>query len=367
LTESRGLANPLHRKFDGLICNARTRYFASDAIYKRIKRRSTTARSALKEAAGGPRLLACNRLPLANQLTTAPAYGGAAVPSLGKKTRNVNPTILRTLRGAEAALEKLLPPLAYCRAQELIRPLLDSRVRGPLTRSVSRENGAFLLSWSDGTHFHFPHQHRYPRYMQLSGTEAIYEYFLDKYQDGAVQVPVGGVVVEAGAHCGEFTAAAARIASRVYSFDPDPQVQTSLRLNTQQFPNVEIFQVALGDADGEATFYLATAKADSSLFKPVEATEKVVVKVVRLESFVRERQLSSIDFLKVEAEGAEPEILQGCGDALKKVRQVAIDCGPERYGQTTFAECEEILGKAGFETWRGRGGYNTLFGLNPAA
>jgi FkbM family methyltransferase len=285
-------------------------------------------------------------------------------PLVGKKSPKVASPIVRALRGAQAALERLLPPLAYCKAQELIRPLLDARLRGLPTRSVLHENGVFTLRWSDGTCFHFPHQHRYGRYMQMHGTEHIYENILGKYQDGEVRVPSGGVVVEAGAHCGEFTAAAARIASRVYSFDPDPQVQRSLSLNTQQFSNVEIVQAALGAIDGEAEFYLATADADSSLFKPAAATEMVVVKVVRLESFLRDRQLDSVDFLKVEAEGAEPEILQGCGDALKKVRQVAIDCGPERYGQTTFAECNEILGEAGFETWRGSGRFNTLFGVN---
>lgn len=288
-------------------------------------------------------------------------------PLVGKKSPKTASPIVRALRGAEAALEKLLPPLAYCRAQELIRPLLDPRLRPPLSRSVSRENGVFRMRWSDGTCFYFPHHHRYPYYMRMRDIEGVYQFILGKYQDGEVQVPPGGVVIEAGAHVGEFTAAAARIASRVYSFDPDPQVQKSLRLNTEQFPNVEIIQAALGDANGEADFYLATAEADSSLLMPPKPTGKVVVPVLTLENFLRERQIDSVDFLKVEAEGAEPEILQGCGDALKRIRQVAMDCGPERYGQPTFDECEEILGRAGFKTWRGNGPFHTLFGLNPVA
>lgn len=280
----------------------------------------------------------------------------------------MNAKALRVLRGAEAALEAALPPLAYCRAQELLRPLLDPKLGKPFSRSVSRQDGIFRLSWSDGTCFHFPHQHRYAHYMQVNGTEGLYARILSKYQDDTVRVPAGGVVVEAGAHCGEFTAAAARLASRVYSFDPDPVVQKSLRLNTQQFDNVEIIQAALGDADGQAPFYLNTADADSSLLKPSsDDAEEVMVPVITLSSFVEERKLSTIDFLKVEAEGAEPEILRGCGEALSRIRQVAIDCGPERHGQPTFAECEEILGKAGFRTWHGERQRDTLFGLNQAA
>ena len=37
-----------------------------------------------------------------------------------------------------------------------------------------------------------------------------------------------------------------------------------------------------------------------------------------------------IKLLKIEGEGAEPEILEGCRDILKRVEYISVDVGPER-------------------------------------
>ena len=45
---------------------------------------------------------------------------------------------------------------------------------------------------------------------------------------------------------------------------------------------------------------------------------------------MREYGLGKVKLLKLEAEGAEPEILLGAGDALKQVEYISADLGPER-------------------------------------
>lgn len=37
-----------------------------------------------------------------------------------------------------------------------------------------------------------------------------------------------------------------------------------------------------------------------------------------------------IKLLKLEAEGAEPEVLEGCGDLLQQIEYITADLGPER-------------------------------------
>lgn len=74
--------------------------------------------------------------------------------------------------------------------------------------------------------------------------------------------------------------------------------------------------------------------------------------VTTIEAVMERHKIASIDFLKVEAEGFEPEILAGAGKRLKDVSKIAIDCGPERFGKTTYVECEAILEDSHFRTWR---------------
>ena len=270
------------------------------------------------------------------------------------------------MRAIDRSLEAILPPLAFCKVQEAIRSRLGARYHGRLRRSISRRDGVFKMEWGDGSSFHFPHQRRYVHYMKADGAKALRAAMLRKYQDGPVQVPQGGTVIEAGAYCGEFTTAAAEMASAVYSFDPDPTVWESLRLNTQPFPNVHITPSALSDTDGTTHLHLKTSTADSSIFPPEEGfTRKIEVKTARLNTLLEQMGIETVDFLKLEAEGAEPEILRGAGERLKSIRMIAADCGPERLGQMTFSECEDILSAAGFEHWRRQEGvFNMLFAIN---
>ena len=50
----------------------------------------------------------------------------------------------------------------------------------------------------------------------------------------------------------------------------------------------------------------------------------------------------------MDAEGAEPEVLKGATQILKNVRAAAIDCGPEREGETTIDSVRSVLQRAGF-------------------
>ena len=62
--------------------------------------------------------------------------------------------------------------------------------------------------------------------------------------------------------------------------------------------------------------------------------DKTKVPVDRLESYVS----SKIKLLKLEAEGAEPEILEGLGEKLNLVEYISADLGYER-----GVHCESTL------------------------
>ena len=51
---------------------------------------------------------------------------------------------------------------------------------------------------------------------------------------------------------------------------------------------------------------------------------------------------------QIEAEGFEPEVLEGAGEVLKRTELVTVDAGEERGGASTAPECLNLLFGAGF-------------------
>jgi FkbM family methyltransferase len=261
----------------------------------------------------------------------------------------------------DAALLRAVPAVIYCRASSAARQVLHPERRGGSRRTVFEGEHGLGIRWRDGQEFYFAHPKRYLLYVWPDGLERRIRQMSEKYQDGEVRIRPGDTVVDIGANVGEFSLMASRQAARVLALEPDPNVYPSLAKNAAGWPNVTALRVAVGATDGRLEFYLSTGWADSSAVEPQHWTDKVTVDVRTLASLAQERGLGRVDFLKVEAEGFEPEILEGGGTWLRNVRDIAVDCGPERQGVPTLGACRSLLVEAGFDVhsrdW-------VLFGVN---
>jgi FkbM family methyltransferase len=263
-------------------------------------------------------------------------------------------------------IERVLPPRVFFLVSDTLRSIWNPYRRGGARRRVSRSGSGWVVEWEDGSSFAFVHPSRYYRYQWPDGLAHVQRLMLAKYQDGEVKIRQGDVVMEAGANVGEFTSAAASLASQVISFEPDPVAYECLAHNVSRLANVRVLRQALGNEVGSVDFYLSTEGADSSIIEPDTWSEKVSVPCTTLSEAIREQGLAKVGFLKVEAEGFEPEILQGAETVLARVRCVAVDCSPERGGESPFESCEAILHRCGFRTWRREspGHIPMLFGVN---
>lgn len=254
----------------------------------------------------------------------------------------------------ERRISKVMPPILYCRLEETARRLLNPARRGGLPRRTAADETGVFVEWPQtGERFYINHHFLHNRYVWPEGLTRIRTQLLNKYMDREVHLEAEDTVVEAGANVGEFTTAAAPLVKEVYAFDPDPYTFRRLSKNVASFANIHVFNEGLGNAAGEAELFISHANSDSSFLGPHDKGDRSVrVQVTTVEAVMERHKLPKIDFLKVEAEGFEPEILAGAGERLKDVSKVAIDCGPERFGKPTFAECETILKDLGFRTWR---------------
>ena len=130
----------------------------------------------------------------------------------------------------------------------------------------------------------------------------------------------GMTVLDIGAHHGFYTILAAkRVGSsgRVIAFEPSPRERrrllSNLKLNHCCRAKVEPF--AISKEDGEALFFVVDGRQTmfNSLRPPAisEPINRITVRTVTLDSYVEKEQIERIDFVKIDAEGAELDILTG--------------------------------------------------------
>ncbi|MEG3437519.1 FkbM family methyltransferase [Pannus brasiliensis CCIBt3594] len=146
------------------------------------------------------------------------------------------------------------------------------------------------------------------------------------------------IVLEIGAHRGTDTLDFLQKFSEIeiHSFEPDPRI---IKLHRQLVSDrrSKLHEIAISDEEGEATFYQSGEAVDdqlkydasSSLKKPkehltaypnVKFNNSITVPTVRLDTWARENNISEIDFIWADVQGAEEQLIKGGLETLKKTK-----------------------------------------------
>lgn len=177
-----------------------------------------------------------------------------------------------------------------------------------------------------------------------------------------------GVLLDIGAHDGLLTIPFARLPeSRVNGFEPLPGAMARLRANiAAEFgsipAHVTLHEEALGAAPGEAVLTLpvldgvpqeqwASLAKDYAEHRSV-TTQAHRVRVVTLDSLA----LEGVTAIKLDAEGAEQEVLEGARETLTRCRPVLSVEIEERHRAGSTRDVPALLASLGYEGWFWEGG-----------
>lgn len=245
-------------------------------------------------------------------------------------------------------MNRLLPDLIYFPAMRLGYAIYSGDRRS--SSRARRIDDRFYLVEDGKSSLYFCERTRLPRYLWRDGIAHCFDQMKTKYQSGSVRVEPGDVVVDVGANIGEFSLAVSGIAGRILAFEPDPLPFRCLEANGAAAGNITPMAFALSNKPGTVEFYQATATADSSIVQPDTDARIIKIEARTLDDVIESLGIEKVDFLKLEAEGWEPEVLEGAARTLKRTRKVAVDGGPERQGQSTYDAVSSMLKAAGFKT-----------------
>jgi FkbM family methyltransferase len=153
---------------------------------------------------------------------------------------------------------------------------------------------------------------------------------------------------------------------QVYVFNPD--IEECERLSTRyEGGAVSIVPLGLAGSAGKRILYVTHEPACSSLLMPdPELTERypalhcarhvtsVEVETVTLDDWAAENNVQDIDYIKVDTQGTELEILKGSINVLKTTRalEVKVEFNPIYLGQPIFSDVDLFLRSEGFVLWK---------------
>jgi FkbM family methyltransferase len=172
-------------------------------------------------------------------------------------------------------------------------------------------------------------------------------------------------LIDIGAHDGLYAARAARYFSLERTILIEPLPDKTSRLKQLGLPGCTVIASALADQVGSATFTINATQQASSIKTvnsklgqhwglDLSAVTSINVNVTTLDSVFEELQLSSIDLVKIDVQGAERELLRGARKSLPLIRFLQIEAlFAEHYADSAnFCELYETLTSSGFKLAR---------------
>ena len=144
------------------------------------------------------------------------------------------------------------------------------------------------------------------------------------------------VWIDVGAHRGASTRRAALDDPElvVHAFEPLPTLIEEL---SQGPRNYVVHAMAVSSRDGIARFHVNTVAAASSLLPIEESAQttwieghllkedrEILVPTVRLDTFMDEAGIVEVEFLKVDAQGADFSVIQSAGERLRDIRKIQL-------------------------------------------
>lgn len=148
---------------------------------------------------------------------------------------------------------------------------------------------------------------------------------------------IEGTWIDVGAHGGEVTLWHARQnpGLRIYALEPNLRAAAKLM---GRAPNYFVIPIAVAENDGSSDFYINALDAASSLLPLNEAARRswiggdglkidsvITVPTIRLDTLMDLTGIGTVDFLKIDAQGADFAVVRSAGSRLKDVCKITLE------------------------------------------
>jgi FkbM family methyltransferase len=153
-----------------------------------------------------------------------------------------------------------------------------------------------------------------PRYFDVTGDA----FEIDHLTAALAHCSGRGVALDVDAHYGSWSRHLGRQFAQVNAYEPVPETFACLVENTRDFPNVQIFQQAVGEKNQRVS--VGQGKIYQHPGTETVTTSVGDIDMVRIDDL----GLPLIDFIKIDVEGYELHVLHGAEQTLRRDKPVII-------------------------------------------
>lgn len=148
--------------------------------------------------------------------------------------------------------------------------------------------------------------------------------------------------------------------AEIVAFEPDPLGFTLLTQNVKKlnFTDINLINKGVWNKDGKVKFFGKGDDAGRIVLENSTRQDCIEIKVIRLRSFLQRK----VQFLKIDIEGVEGEVLQDISDLLYNVERIFIEYHSKVNEEQKLYKILEILSNSGFKYYLES---TTVFSLNP--
>ncbi len=189
------------------------------------------------------------------------------------------------------------------------------------------------------------------------------------------------IILEIGGHYGEDTLRFYKYFpnSKIYSFEPDPRNIEIFKKTCYGINSIKLIEKAASNVENDLIFYMAYSEFNNNLqekykyigiddYKKLNLnnsgssslkkstrndllnSKKIIVKSIKLDNWVTNNDIDSIDFIWIDVQGAEKEVIEGSKKILNKVKFIQLEYGETSYeGGMTKKETLDMMIDKGFE------------------
>jgi FkbM family methyltransferase len=164
------------------------------------------------------------------------------------------------------------------------------------------------------------------RYLLIDSESLFLVAFHESWMGKYLRVEKGDIFIDIGAHIGKYSIPLSKIASRIVAVEPDPDNYECLKRNveTNRIRNITTVNMLAWKEDTTVKFYLTDKKGGGTTKEGLPLRTYVgrylELQAETMDNMLKSLGISEVDWIKIDVEGAEYEVLKGLRETLSKCK-----------------------------------------------
>jgi FkbM family methyltransferase len=200
---------------------------------------------------------------------------------------------------------------------------------------------------------------------RTSDAAVLWDTFHEKFHLPPVPLPARATILDLGANVGYTAAHFAHLypEATIVAVELDRANYDAAALNLRSMPGCRVINAAVWSVDGTVAYDRTEQEWGYHVTESGAAKGAASATAVTISTLMAQNGISTVDYMKMDIEGAEWPVLSGGADWLPRIRSMKVELHPKFNADATFDNCARVLSAQGFTCRKDDRHWDTLVAL----